>query len=81
MANSMRCGARAATPPVTRSYPYVHAVYFVFYTIGTVGYGDVDLSGTVEKWYACVVLFGALLTNGFIVGKLISIMQRHMGVT
>ena len=57
-------------------YPYVTALYFVVYSFGTVGYGDVDITGTVEKWFACVVLLSTLISNAFIVGKLISIMQK-----
>lgn len=56
-------------------YPYFEAMYFVIYTLCTVGYGDVLLSGALEKWYACLVLCGTILTNGYIVGKLVSIMQ------
>lgn len=57
-------------------YSYPVALYFVVYCFGTVGFGDVDLSGTLEKWFACTVLLGTLAANAFITGKLISIMQK-----
>lgn len=62
--------------PETGRYPYTAALYFVIYTVCTVGYGDIEIDGTLEKWYVCIVLFGTLLTNGFIIGKLVALMQK-----
>eukprot|EP00672_Neobodo_designis_P020677 CAMPEP_0174853598 /NCGR_PEP_ID=MMETSP1114-20130205/29056_1 /TAXON_ID=312471 /ORGANISM="Neobodo designis, Strain CCAP 1951/1" /LENGTH=593 /DNA_ID=CAMNT_0016088253 /DNA_START=21 /DNA_END=1799 /DNA_ORIENTATION=+ len=56
-------------------YPYTAAVYFVIYTLGTVGFGNIDILTPTEKLYACFVLCGSILVNGFIVGKLVAIMQ------
>jgi hypothetical protein len=57
-------------------YPYDAALYFVVYSLYTVGNGDIDLEGPYEKAYACIVLCGTLLTNAFITGKLVSITQK-----
>lgn len=57
-------------------YPYNMAMYFVVYTLCTVGFGDVSVSTTAEKAFACVVLLGTFCTNGFIVGALVNIMEK-----
>jgi hypothetical protein len=58
------------------TYPYSAAVYFVIYTLGTVGFGNIDITEANEKLYCCLVLCGSILSNGFVVGKLVAIMQR-----
>jgi CRP-like cAMP-binding protein len=58
------------------TFPYVPAVYFVIYTLSTVGFGDVRIRGESEHWFACAVLVGALGVNGLVVAKLVEILQR-----
>jgi hypothetical protein len=62
--------------PGTCEYPYTLAVYFVLYTLSTVGLGDIDVVGDAEQWYASFVLCGAMATNGIVIGKLVAILQR-----
>jgi hypothetical protein len=62
--------------PGTCLYPYTPAVYFVLYTLSTVGLGDVPVVGDNEQWYASFVLCGAMATNGIVIGKLVAILQR-----
>ena len=57
-------------------YPYTPAVYFVLYTLSTVGLGDIAVRGDSEQWYASFVLCGAMATNGIVIGKLVAILQR-----
>jgi hypothetical protein len=61
---------------VTCLYPYTPAVYFVLYTLSTVGLGDIEVVGDAEQWYASLVLCGAMATNGIVIGKLVAILQR-----
>ena len=66
-------------PLITNSnceYPYTPAVYFVLYTLSTVGLGDIAVNGDLEQWYASFVLCGAMATNGIVIGKLVAILQR-----
>lgn len=58
------------------SYPYVPALYFIIYSMSTVGLGDITVSGEAEQWYSCLVLVGAMLSNGIVIGKLVQILQR-----
>jgi hypothetical protein len=58
------------------TYPYSAAVYYVVYTLGTVGFGNIEISESNEKLYCCLVLCGSILSNGFVIGKLVAIMQR-----
>lgn len=60
----------------TCKYPYTPAVYFVLYTLSTVGLGDIPVVGDSEQWYASFVLCGAMATNGIVIGKLVAILQR-----
>lgn len=60
---------------VDGQYPYDVALYFVIYTLCTIGYGNVAINAPNEKLYSCLVLWGTILCNGYIVGKLVSIMQ------
>jgi len=60
----------------TCKYPYTPAVYFVLYTLSTVGLGDIPVTGDSEQWYASFVLCGAMATNGIVIGKLVAILQR-----
>lgn len=60
----------------TCKYPYTPAVYFVLYTLSTVGLGDIPVVGDAEQWYASFVLCGAMATNGIVIGKLVAILQR-----
>lgn len=60
----------------TCKYPYTPAVYFVLYTLSTVGLGDIHVVGDEEQWYASFVLCGAMATNGIVIGKLVAILQR-----
>uniref|UniRef100_A0A7S1M9S8 Cyclic nucleotide-binding domain-containing protein n=1 Tax=Neobodo designis TaxID=312471 RepID=A0A7S1M9S8_NEODS len=57
-------------------YSYTSAVYFVLYTLSTVGLGDIAVVGDAEQWYASFVLCGAMATNGIVIGKLVAILQR-----
>lgn len=60
----------------TCTYDYTPAVYFVLYTLSTVGLGDIPVVGDKEQWYASFVLCGAMATNGIVIGKLVAILQR-----
>ena len=68
---------RTGTDPllVDGRYPYDAAMSFVMYTLCVVGYGNVVVDGSLEKLYSCLVLLGAMLCNGFVIGQLVSIMQ------
>jgi hypothetical protein len=66
----------ALIDPSDCSYPYTSAVYFVIYTLSTVGLGDIQVIGDGEQWYASFVLCGAMMTNGIVIGKLVAILQR-----
>ena len=60
----------------TCEYPFTPAIYFVLYTLSTVGLGDIMVNGDNEEWYSCFVMFGAMVTNGIVIGKLVAILQR-----
>jgi len=59
------------------SFSYDQALYFVIYTLCTVGFGDPPvISGSIEQLYACLVLCGAVLCNGYIIATFVAILQR-----
>lgn len=59
------------------SFTYDQALYFVIYTLCTVGFGDPPvIHGTIEQLYACLVLCGAILCNGYIIATFVAILQR-----
>ena len=57
-------------------YPYAPSMYFVMYSLSTVGLGDVQVIGDGERWYATLILCGAMATNGIVIAKLVAILQR-----
>ena len=59
-----------------RIYTYDAGLYFVMYSFCTVGYGNIKVKGMAEKWFACLVLVGTLLCNGYIVGRLVATLQQ-----
>jgi CRP-like cAMP-binding protein len=63
-------------PIGTCTYPYTPAIYFVLYTLSTVGLGDIPVNGNRQQWYAIFLLCAAMATNGVVIGKLVAILQR-----
>jgi CRP-like cAMP-binding protein len=63
-------------PKGTCEYPFTPALYFVLYTLSTVGLGDIAVTGDGEQFYASFVMCGAMVTNGIVIGKLVAILQR-----
>eukprot|EP01062_Namystynia_karyoxenos_P033306 TRINITY_DN24506_c0_g1_i1.p1 TRINITY_DN24506_c0_g1~~TRINITY_DN24506_c0_g1_i1.p1 ORF type:complete len:1103 (+),score=308.66 TRINITY_DN24506_c0_g1_i1:95-3310(+) len=60
-------------------YDYVTALYWVTYTLTTVGYGDVDVAGRVQRAYACLLFLFGVVFNGLIVGYLtMAVMQSDI---
>ena len=64
------------TPPFRCYYAYTPAVYFVLYSLSTVGLGDILVKGESEQLYVSFVLLGAMGTNGLVIGKLVALLQR-----
>ena len=57
-------------------YEYVDALYYILYTLTTVGYGDIEVYGSGEKLYACFLFILATCLNGLTVGYLTAFIMR-----
>ena len=57
-------------------YGYLDAVYFILYTLTTVGYGDPDVNTDGQKGYACLLLVVGACLNGLTVGYLTAFIMR-----
>ena len=66
------CSSLAISP----SEDYITAIYWVLYTITSVGYGDVPVESKSKKVLACLLCIGGLLVNGIMVGILTVKMQK-----
>eukprot|EP01062_Namystynia_karyoxenos_P033116 TRINITY_DN24377_c0_g1_i3.p1 TRINITY_DN24377_c0_g1~~TRINITY_DN24377_c0_g1_i3.p1 ORF type:complete len:1321 (+),score=427.93 TRINITY_DN24377_c0_g1_i3:70-4032(+) len=55
---------------------YVTAIYWVLYTLTTVGYGDIPVDSDSEKLFACLLFIVGLVVNGVMIGKLTVIIQK-----
>eukprot|EP00756_Hemistasia_phaeocysticola_P004913 Hpha_TRINITY_DN13073_c1_g1::TRINITY_DN13073_c1_g1_i1::g.68727::m.68727 len=55
---------------------YTTAVYWVLYTITSVGYGDIMVETDLEKVFACFLFILGMVVNGVMVGKLTVIIQK-----
>eukprot|EP00756_Hemistasia_phaeocysticola_P042394 Hpha_TRINITY_DN16969_c2_g1::TRINITY_DN16969_c2_g1_i1::g.52006::m.52006/K04905/KCNH2; potassium voltage-gated channel Eag-related subfamily H member 2 len=61
------------------SCDYITAVYWVLYTITSVGYGDVTVRTGNQKVYACFLFLTGILTNGLLIGYLtVFVMQSDV---
>lgn len=56
---------------------YIHAVYFCFETITTVGYGDIHPINTGEVIFAMIFMIVSSTVFGFIVGSIVTIMNKQ----
>lgn len=55
---------------------YVNHLYYTFYSVTTIGYGNVEVIGVSEKIYAIMVMVvGSFLCNAGIVSTLVSIIE------
>eukprot|EP01063_Lacrimia_lanifica_P032721 TRINITY_DN5638_c0_g1_i1.p1 TRINITY_DN5638_c0_g1~~TRINITY_DN5638_c0_g1_i1.p1 ORF type:complete len:750 (+),score=226.12 TRINITY_DN5638_c0_g1_i1:140-2389(+) len=61
---------------LSQNSDYVTAIYWVFYTITSVGYGDVPVETTEKRVFACFLCIGGLIVNGVLAGILTAKMQR-----
>ncbi|KAJ9440034.1 Cyclic nucleotide-gated cation channel subunit A [Diplonema papillatum] len=57
-------------------YSYIDALYFILYTLTTVGYGDIVVDGAQEKIFACFLLIVGACINGLTVGYLTAFIMR-----
>jgi hypothetical protein len=56
---------------------YLTAVYFTVTTITTVGYGDIDVSTKLEKWFCIVLMSMGVIAFSLASGVLTSIIQNY----
>lgn len=54
---------------------FLVAFYLVVQTFTTVGYGDVQLIGTAETWFAVVLVLIGMITNAAVIGSLVALIQ------
>eukprot|EP01062_Namystynia_karyoxenos_P033114 TRINITY_DN24377_c0_g1_i1.p1 TRINITY_DN24377_c0_g1~~TRINITY_DN24377_c0_g1_i1.p1 ORF type:complete len:1536 (+),score=449.81 TRINITY_DN24377_c0_g1_i1:100-4608(+) len=55
---------------------YVHAIYWVLYTITSVGYGDIEVTTHFQRIFACLLFILGLIVNGIMIGKLTVAIQK-----
>eukprot|EP00755_Sulcionema_specki_P016725 Sspe_Gene.62708::Locus_35401_Transcript_1_1_Confidence_1.000_Length_3474::g.62708::m.62708 len=55
---------------------YITAMYWVLYTLTSVGYGDIDIDSDEKRIYASLLFIVGLVVNGVLVGKLTVIIQK-----
>eukprot|EP01062_Namystynia_karyoxenos_P057233 TRINITY_DN4818_c0_g3_i6.p1 TRINITY_DN4818_c0_g3~~TRINITY_DN4818_c0_g3_i6.p1 ORF type:complete len:1151 (+),score=366.23 TRINITY_DN4818_c0_g3_i6:386-3454(+) len=55
---------------------YTKAIYWVLYTITTVGYGDIEVKGTLPKVFACLLFVCGVLMQGLLVGQLTVVVMQ-----
>eukprot|EP01063_Lacrimia_lanifica_P009426 TRINITY_DN1642_c1_g1_i2.p1 TRINITY_DN1642_c1_g1~~TRINITY_DN1642_c1_g1_i2.p1 ORF type:complete len:560 (+),score=184.04 TRINITY_DN1642_c1_g1_i2:422-2101(+) len=58
-------------------HSYTTALYYVLYTVTTVGYGDVLVESRWEKIYAMFLFVFGTIANAVIIGTLSRMMQAH----
>eukprot|EP01065_Artemidia_motanka_P053270 TRINITY_DN9849_c1_g2_i1.p1 TRINITY_DN9849_c1_g2~~TRINITY_DN9849_c1_g2_i1.p1 ORF type:complete len:1030 (+),score=223.36 TRINITY_DN9849_c1_g2_i1:93-3092(+) len=63
-------------PDDPNSCEYMVALYWVVYTLTTVGYGDVAVTNTTQRAFACLLFLGGAAMNGLIVGYLTVFVMR-----
>ena len=57
-------------------YSYLNSLYYILYTLTTVGYGDIDVDGIAVKVYACFLLVVGACLNGLTIGYLTAFIMR-----
>eukprot|EP01062_Namystynia_karyoxenos_P073792 TRINITY_DN7061_c0_g1_i2.p1 TRINITY_DN7061_c0_g1~~TRINITY_DN7061_c0_g1_i2.p1 ORF type:complete len:1093 (+),score=297.78 TRINITY_DN7061_c0_g1_i2:111-3281(+) len=57
-------------------FPYATALYWVVYTVSTVGYGDVDITTDELRYYAVGLFFSSMLLNGFVISEISAFLGR-----
>eukprot|EP01006_Ploeotia_vitrea_P008610 TRINITY_DN20671_c0_g1_i1.p1 TRINITY_DN20671_c0_g1~~TRINITY_DN20671_c0_g1_i1.p1 ORF type:complete len:996 (-),score=91.27 TRINITY_DN20671_c0_g1_i1:180-3167(-) len=55
---------------------YNRALYFIAYTLSSVGYGDVVVSHGFPRWYATGVMWTGLLLQGVTIGEVTAVMLK-----
>eukprot|EP01065_Artemidia_motanka_P010605 TRINITY_DN1563_c0_g1_i1.p1 TRINITY_DN1563_c0_g1~~TRINITY_DN1563_c0_g1_i1.p1 ORF type:complete len:1018 (+),score=195.57 TRINITY_DN1563_c0_g1_i1:111-3164(+) len=58
------------------SYGYDQALYWVVYTVSTVGYGDVAIDTTEQRVFAVGLFIVSLLMNGFVIAEIGAFLNR-----
>eukprot|EP01062_Namystynia_karyoxenos_P043121 TRINITY_DN3156_c1_g1_i1.p1 TRINITY_DN3156_c1_g1~~TRINITY_DN3156_c1_g1_i1.p1 ORF type:complete len:956 (+),score=284.91 TRINITY_DN3156_c1_g1_i1:119-2869(+) len=58
------------------TYPYVNALYFVMYTVTTVGYGDIEVHSERDRLYCCFLFAVGICAQGILIGYLTSYVMR-----
>lgn len=71
----LTCAWIATFSPLGR-YEYVEALYYVLYTLTTVGYGDVDVSGRSRQLFACLLLVIGVTAQGVLMGTLTALVMQ-----
>eukprot|EP01060_Flectonema_neradi_P021364 TRINITY_DN2894_c0_g2_i1.p1 TRINITY_DN2894_c0_g2~~TRINITY_DN2894_c0_g2_i1.p1 ORF type:complete len:951 (+),score=160.34 TRINITY_DN2894_c0_g2_i1:1695-4547(+) len=57
-------------------YGYVRALYWVFYTVTTVGYGDELPTTDLQRIFSATVMIIGVVGNGLIIAKVISMLRN-----
>eukprot|EP00756_Hemistasia_phaeocysticola_P008238 Hpha_TRINITY_DN14545_c0_g1::TRINITY_DN14545_c0_g1_i2::g.47297::m.47297/K04905/KCNH2; potassium voltage-gated channel Eag-related subfamily H member 2 len=57
-------------------YSYDQALYWVLYTMSTVGYGDIDVTSMEQRIFADCLFVCSLLFNGFVVAEVGAFLNR-----
>eukprot|EP00755_Sulcionema_specki_P011232 Sspe_Gene.48541::Locus_25382_Transcript_1_2_Confidence_0.800_Length_2549::g.48541::m.48541/K04911/KCNH8; potassium voltage-gated channel Eag-related subfamily H member 8 len=57
-------------------YTYDRAIYFVLYTVTTVGFGDENVDSKWKRIYCCMLFVISALLNGFVISSVGSFLSR-----
>jgi voltage-gated potassium channel len=58
------------------AYPYHTGLYLVLYTLTTVGFGDLIVTGQAQQLYCCMLFLCGALTNGIVISQMSSFLQK-----
>eukprot|EP01062_Namystynia_karyoxenos_P005602 TRINITY_DN11940_c0_g1_i1.p1 TRINITY_DN11940_c0_g1~~TRINITY_DN11940_c0_g1_i1.p1 ORF type:complete len:1259 (+),score=300.12 TRINITY_DN11940_c0_g1_i1:94-3870(+) len=69
------CSGTEEEPCPSTPQQYLAAIYWALYTLSTVGYGDISVPTDESKVLACFMFALSVVVNGYLVGKITSLMM------
>eukprot|EP00755_Sulcionema_specki_P015801 Sspe_Gene.60376::Locus_33276_Transcript_1_1_Confidence_1.000_Length_2856::g.60376::m.60376 len=57
-------------------FPYIKALYYVSYTLTTVGYGDDYVTSDLQRVYGCFLFVVGVLVNAVVTARIISMLRN-----